>query len=109
MWPDIPGRFCAPLPSTSGDVVCCLPCPQTDWIYPDSMAVFSDVVPWLTRCFPDFSRLTRVANYLNIVGMTCSIFLLASFIFLPITKTHRHYLSVSLTIGIILMQAGVTV
>ena len=48
--------------------------------------------------------MTRVANYLNVVGMVFAVFLLASFAFLPVAKTHRHYLSVSLVIGVVLMQ-----
>ena len=31
-------RLCAPIPSPHGPVSCCLPCPLTDWVYPDSMS-----------------------------------------------------------------------
>lgn len=30
------GRLCATIPSGSGLLTCCLPCPSTDWVYPDS-------------------------------------------------------------------------
>ena len=33
---DLPGRFCAPVPSVQGTIDCCLPCPLTDWVYSDS-------------------------------------------------------------------------
>lgn len=32
---DLPGRFCAPVPSAEGIIQCCLPCPITDWVYSD--------------------------------------------------------------------------
>ena len=32
---DLPGRFCAPVPSVEGTIQCCLPCPITDWVYSD--------------------------------------------------------------------------
>ena len=32
---DLPGRFCAPVPTAEGTVDCCLPCPITDWVYSD--------------------------------------------------------------------------
>lgn len=30
---DLPGRFCAPVPTIQGPIDCCLPCPITDWVY----------------------------------------------------------------------------
>ena len=32
---DIPGRFCAQVPSFNGTIECCLPCPLTEWVYPE--------------------------------------------------------------------------
>ena len=33
------GRLCAPVPTLAGPIDCCLPCPVTDWVYPDSKAI----------------------------------------------------------------------
>src|SRR5258708_9950764 len=71
------GRFC----SGAGAVICCLPCPQTEWLYPDN-----------------FDTITKSTNWINVVGMVCTVFLLVSFAFLPVNMTHRHYLSVCLAI-----------
>ena len=38
--------------------------------------------------------------------MVCSMFLIVSFAFLPVDKTHRHYLSVCLTIATVMMQVS---
>ncbi len=38
----LPGRVCVPLPISGNKTVkCCLPCPQTDWVYPDSKRLLS--------------------------------------------------------------------
>lgn len=66
---------------------CCLPCPMTDWTYPNT-----------------FNQLTSVANWVNVAGMACCVFLLLSWIFLPVEKTHRHYLSICLTCAVVLMN-----
>jgi hypothetical protein len=79
------GRFCSALLGPT----CCLPCPQTEWLYPDN-----------------FDSITQSASWINVAGVICSVFLLVSFAFLPIGKTHRHYLSVCLTIAVILMQVS---
>lgn len=62
---------------------------MTDWTYPDN-----------------FSQLTSVASWINVVGMICCLFLLLSWICLPVEKTHRHYLSISLTCAVVLMNLG---
>ncbi|RDW84990.1 hypothetical protein BP6252_02580 [Coleophoma cylindrospora] len=81
----IPGRLCSTLMGPS----CCLPCPQTDWTYPNN-----------------FSTITASAQWINVGAMCCSVFLLLSFSFLPVEKTHRHYLSVCLVIATLFMQLG---
>ncbi|KAI1493121.1 hypothetical protein F5X96DRAFT_677263 [Biscogniauxia mediterranea] len=81
----IEGRLCAPL----GTLSCCLPCPMTDWAYPDT-----------------FDAATGAANWINVVGMVCCVFLLISWIVLPVERTHRHYLSICLTCAIVLMNLG---
>ncbi|ORY65836.1 uncharacterized protein BCR38DRAFT_456530 [Pseudomassariella vexata] len=82
----VDGRMCQTLSPT---LVCCLPCPLTDWAYPDS-----------------FAEVTSIASWFTVVGMICCIFLLVSWAFLPVEKTHRHYLSISLTCAIFLMNLG---
>ncbi|KAI1504460.1 hypothetical protein F5X99DRAFT_416688 [Biscogniauxia marginata] len=81
----IDGRLCSPF----GGLSCCLPCPMTDWAYPDS-----------------FDAATGAANWINVVGMICCAFLLISWIVLPVERTHRHYLSICLTCAIVLMNLG---
>ncbi|EMD94501.1 hypothetical protein COCC4DRAFT_204379 [Bipolaris maydis ATCC 48331] len=82
----VDGRFCAPY-GTNG--VCCLPCPLTDFLYPES-----------------FNTTYQVAEALNVVGLCCLVFLLISYIFLPAEKTRRHYLSYCLIIAAIFMALG---
>lgn len=81
----IEGRLCSPL----GPLSCCVPCPMTDWAYPDN-----------------FTTATQAADWVNVVGMICCGFLLLSWIVLPVEKTHRHYLSISLTCAVVLMNLG---
>lgn len=81
----VDGRLCQKL----GDLTCCLPCPMTDWAYPDN-----------------FDSLTSTANWISVVGVVCCLFLLASWALLPVEKTHRHYLSISLVVAIIFMNLG---
>ncbi|KAL7273792.1 hypothetical protein RUND412_003334 [Rhizina undulata] len=87
---EIQARFCSQLTNTSG--YCCLPCPKQDYVYPDN-----------------FKTLIHATSYLNLVGVGCCVFLLLSFVVLPVEYTHRHYLSVSLTFAILLMQASFVV
>ncbi|KAI1653608.1 hypothetical protein F4813DRAFT_249445 [Daldinia decipiens] len=81
----VDGRLCAPFATLS----CCVPCPMTDWAYPDN-----------------FNTATTAANWVNVVGMVCCAFLLISWIVLPVDKTHRHYLSISLACAVVLMNLG---
>ncbi|CAI4213740.1 unnamed protein product [Parascedosporium putredinis] len=69
----VEGRLCQPL---SADLTCCLPCPVTDWVYPES-----------------FNTMSTVANWLSVVAAVCNVFLLLSYAVLPVDKTHRHYLT----------------
>ena len=43
-------------------------------------------------------------DWVNVVGMVCTVYLLISFAVLPVQKTHRHYLSVCLAVSIGIMQ-----
>jgi hypothetical protein len=50
--------------------------------------------------------LTKSANWINVASLAALVFLLASFAFLPIGKTHRHYLSVCLAMAVMLMNVS---
>ncbi|KAF2707760.1 hypothetical protein K504DRAFT_503985 [Pleomassaria siparia CBS 279.74] len=80
------GRFCAPVSAT---LECCLPCPFTDYLYP-----------------PSFKTWYRASEAINVAGLVCLLFLLASFLCLPAEKTRRHYLSYCLIIAAIFLALG---
>ncbi|KAG9257817.1 G-protein coupled receptor [Emericellopsis atlantica] len=80
------GRICQ---RVSDELSCCLPCPMTQWVYPDT-----------------FNTLTDAANWVATASGICCLFLLASWACLPVEKTNRHYLSVGITIGVLLMSFG---
>ena len=81
----IDGRLCA----GEGEIACCLPCPSTDWLYPDS-----------------FQTVNQAADWVNVAGLIACGFLLLSFAVLPVEKTHRHYLSICLVLAVVLMHLG---
>ena len=80
------GRICQRI---SDQMSCCLPCPMTQWVYPDS-----------------FNTMTDVANWVAAASGICCLFLLLSWACLPVEKTNRHYLSVGITGGVLLMAFG---
>jgi hypothetical protein len=82
----VEGRLCQQI---GVDRVCCLPCPMTDWVYPDS-----------------FGTMTTVANWVATTSVIFCVFLLLSWTILPVDKTGRHYLSVCLTGAVLLMNLG---
>ncbi|ORY08847.1 hypothetical protein BCR34DRAFT_488145 [Clohesyomyces aquaticus] len=86
------GRFCAPVPQIKADLVCCLPCPATEYLYP-----------------PNFKTWYRVAEGLNVAGLVVLVFLMLSFVCLPAEKTRRHYLSYCLIVGAMLLALGFVV
>ncbi|KAI0409627.1 hypothetical protein F4802DRAFT_614281 [Xylaria palmicola] len=81
----VAGRLCSNLTGPT----CCLPCPLTDWVYPDN-----------------FRTATQSADWINVVGMVGCAFLLLSWIVLPVERTHRHYLSICLTVAVVFMNLG---
>ncbi|KAM5355860.1 hypothetical protein ACJ41O_002506 [Fusarium nematophilum] len=81
----VDGRLCQAV----GKMQCCLPCPMTDWVYPDR-----------------FDILTAVANWVALFSVICCVFLLLSWACLPVEKTNRHYLSICLTFAVLLMNLG---
>lgn len=64
-----------------------MPCPATDWAYSD-----------------DFNKQSLIANYVSLASLVLNILLLLSFIVLPEEKSHRHYMSIGLTVSLILMN-----
>ncbi|KIW22884.1 uncharacterized protein PV07_11134 [Cladophialophora immunda] len=81
------GRFCMPLSTLQPNLTCCLPCPMTDWTYSDG-----------------FESRTEIANWVNVAAFVLSVYLLLSFAVLPVKYTHRHYLSVCLTLGVVFVE-----
>jgi hypothetical protein len=47
-----------------------------------------------------------MVNWVNVAALTTTVFLLLSFIVLPVKWTHRHYLSICLTIGVGCFEVG---
>jgi hypothetical protein len=54
-----------------------------------------------------FQARTEIANWVNVAALAVTFFLLISFIVLPIKWTHRHYLSVCLTIGVMFIEVSI--
>ncbi|KAK4129323.1 hypothetical protein N657DRAFT_67823 [Parathielavia appendiculata] len=81
----VEGRLCSEI----GELNCCLPCPMTDWAYPDS-----------------FQTMGTAANWVAVASTICCVFLLISWAVLPVDKTYRHYLSISLTVAVMFMNLG---
>ena len=78
------GRLCQEL---AKGLTCCLPCPITDWVYADYFNTSSDVASWV-----------------SVVGIIACAFLLFSYAFLPVEKTGRHYLSISIVCAVVFMH-----
>ncbi|KAK5990684.1 hypothetical protein PT974_08953 [Cladobotryum mycophilum] len=85
----VEGRVCQTI---TNNLHCCLPCPMSDWVYPDNFNSVVDAVDWIA-----------------VVSVICCVLLLLSWAFLPVEKTNRHYLSICFTIGILLMNLGFVV
>lgn len=73
----------------AGDPTCCLPCPATDWTYPDSFITYNKISAWL-----------------NVAGFALISFLLISYLVLPAQKTRSHYLSISLIVAVMFINLG---
>jgi hypothetical protein len=82
------GRLCQKITDT---LSCCMPCPMTDWAYPDS-----------------FQTLGVAANWVAVVSTVCTVFLMLSWACLPVEKTNRHYLSICLATGVFFMNVSAT-
>lgn len=53
---------------------------------------------------PGFEQRTSIANWVNLAAFILSVYLVLSFIVLPVKFTHRHYLSVCVTLGVIFLE-----
>lgn len=87
--PVVEGRLCRTI---TPELTCCLPCPMTEWAYPDS-----------------FETMSLVANWTSVVSTVACLFLLVSWAVLPVDKTFRHYLSISLTTAVVFMNVCVSI
>lgn len=65
---------------------------MTEWAYPDS-----------------FETMSLVANWTSVVSTVACLFLLVSWAVLPVDKTFRHYLSISLTTAVVFMNVCVSI
>ena len=63
---------------------------MTDWAYPE-----------------EFNTLGEVAQWVAVAGTACCVFLLLSWIVLPVDKTSRHYLSLCLTTAVLFMNVSI--
>lgn len=70
------------------------------------LAIDNYCVPILTTVAIDAVRKTDIAGWISIAMLCLCVFLLVSYAVLPVKWSHRHYLNVSFTIGICLMQVG---
>lgn len=62
---------------------------MSDWAYPDN-----------------FNTLITAADWVAVASTVCCVFLLLSWLLLPIEKTHRHYLSICLTFAVVFLNLG---
>jgi hypothetical protein len=97
------GRLCAPFVEGAQ---CCLPCPLTDWVYPDSRLQSTRSRENMLIQYIDFNRLTGVANWLNVGSLSCCAVLLLTLLVLPIQKTSRHYLTICLILAVGFMNVS---
>lgn len=104
----VDGRFCAPVDRIRKGLVCCLPCPLTDYLYPAGEHRWFSTRQTLTDLFPEFNTWYRVAEALNVAGLICLVFLMATFLVLPAEKTRRHYLSYCLIVAAMFMAVSVS-
>lgn len=56
--------------------------------------------------YPGFDQRAEVGSWVNVAAIFATAFLLLSFIVLPVKWTHRHYLSICLTIGVMFIEVS---
>lgn len=80
---EVSARFCAdPVPG----LTCCLSCPLSYWVFDDN-----------------FDHQAASANWVGVVGFILNSLMLLTYILCPEEKSHRHYLSVGLTVSLLLL------
>ncbi|PNS20382.1 hypothetical protein CAC42_5832 [Sphaceloma murrayae] len=84
----VEGRLCLPTERTLG-ALCCLPCPTTQWIYPNS-----------------FNKVATGAAWVNVFSLLILLFVLLSYALLPPQYTRSHYLNTCLVISACLINLG---
>lgn len=89
---DTRARFCETVAFLPGSPTCCLPCPAENWFYSDRIRT-----------------LFTVSEGVCIAGLICAAYLLLSYAILPPQYTGRHYLSVSLVIGVFVMTFALVI
>ncbi|KAH9825852.1 7 transmembrane receptor (Secretin family) [Teratosphaeria destructans] len=80
----IDGRFCAPI---NANLTCCLPCPTSQWVFGSN-----------------YKEQASAANWVSVGGFIANALLLLTFIILPEDKAHRHYLSIGLTVSLLMLS-----
>ncbi|PLN79314.1 hypothetical protein BDW42DRAFT_173149 [Aspergillus taichungensis] len=83
----IGGRYCKQIPITGIEASCCLPCPMAEWRYGE-----------------DIEPKSQIASWLAVATLPLCLSILISYAVLPVKTTHRHYLSICITLGIAFME-----
>lgn len=84
--------------------MCCLPCPATDWVYPESKVFAPVTSTYHADKLPGFNTYNRVAEWLSVLGLVLMSWMLISYAVLPLQKTRSHYLSICLCVALILLS-----
>jgi hypothetical protein len=102
---DVPGRFCGPPGSATAN--CCLPCPISPWIFDDSTCCSTANSVDQAKVLEAFLNTQKRLQYISPISLAACLFLLLSWLILPIDKSHRHYLSVGLVACILLVNVRI--
>ncbi|PSK60657.1 hypothetical protein B9Z65_807 [Elsinoe australis] len=81
-------RVCLPPERVMG-LTCCLPCPTTQWVYPESFEKVADGAAWV-----------------NVFSLCLLVFVLVSYALLPAQFTRSHYLNTCLVISACMINLG---
>ncbi|KAJ5794549.1 hypothetical protein N7457_001148 [Penicillium paradoxum] len=85
----VDGRYCQQVSHGNTSISCCLPCPLEEWRYDTNL---NDKI--------------GVASWISVAILPLGLFLLVSYIVLPVKWTQRHYLTICITLGICCMEAS---
>ena len=67
------------------------------------MRIANGVWP-LSLTFLDFDSIFLATNWVALGSLICCVFLLLSFVCLPVARTSRHYLTIGLVVGVGLLS-----